>query len=284
MTALLPLPMATRALGIALACLIANSAWGQNTSMFGRSSVSNRGSSMGTGSGFGSSFGGMSGFGSGGLGSFGGGLGGFGGGMGGFGSTGLGGQGFGGMRGGSGFGNQNMGLGGAAQGGFVGRNTDASQFVGRNANTGGAQGQFGAGNRNTNLNRQNSTGGLGGRNLGLNLDQGLNANQGGAASNQVPMLRAPQRVAFEFTRPQPTSFASNLQKHFNKLTARNEALKNVTLSVEDDGTAVLQGEAASLAAARLAERLVRLEPGVKNVRSELTVPEPEKAEGSFPAP
>jgi hypothetical protein len=258
---------------VAALCALANVAVAQSTSMFGSSSVSNRSSGMGMGSmgGMGmGGFGGMGGMGMSGMGMSGfGGMGGLGG-MGGFG--GMSGQGMGMNRGTTGFGTPGNTFGGSPQGAFVGRNVNPNQFVGMNAMTGGAQG------RQNTTNRQ-GTGGAG-RNLGLNLSNlnlMQNLNQGGSASQatQPPMLRARQKVAFEVPRRQPTAVESSLQAHFGKLTSRNAALKGVTLSLDEKGVVVLQGDVASESAARLAEKIVRLEPGVRQVRSELSYPKSE---------
>lgn len=232
----------------------------QSNSMFGSNSVSNRGSSSSS-SGMGGF--GNSGFGSQGGGSGSGGLGGLGaiGGLGGLSQGGFGGAG--GNRGGAG-GNTGSAFGnnqGANQGGFIGRNADPSQFIGLNTLTGGNQGQLNSG-------RRNSQGGLGNRNTNLNGMQNLNpANSG---QNQAPSLRARQKVAFEYPKRQPAQVQTAVRLRIGKVPP----LKHVTLSVDDEGAIVLSGEVASESAARMAEKLVRLEPGVKSVRSELTFPAP----------
>ena len=213
----------------------------------------------------------MGGFGNSGFGSQGGGIGS--GGMGGlssgggFGNTGMGGMGgAGGGRGGTGGGNTGSAFGnnqGANQGGFVGRNVNPNQFIGLNTLTGGNPGQLNNG-------RQNSLGGLGNRNTNLNSQQNLNSSNSG--QNQGVPLRARQKVAFEYPKPQLATVQSAVQVRLDKFSTRNAALKSVTLAVDDTGAIVLHGDVASESTARLAEKLVRLEPGVKSVRSELTYP------------
>lgn len=190
---------------------------------------------------------------------------------GGFGSGGMGG-GFGGIggtganRGGTGFGNSGFGNNqGNNQGGFVGRNTNPNQFVGQNQMTGGNQGLLNSGNA-----RQNLLGALGNRSGAQNSSQNFNPSNSG--QNSAPMLRARQKVAFDFPKPPHTEIQTVVQTRITKLSTKNPALKDVTFLLDHRGTLVLQGEVASESAARLAAKLVRLEPGVKAVRSELTYP------------
>lgn len=227
-----------------------------SSSMFGGSSPSNRSASgmnsMGS-SNFGGSSSALGGGGTGGFGS-------------GFGAAGSGGTGMGGAnRGQTGMGaNGARNQGGANQGNFVGRNGDPNQFIGINNLTGGNAGQ--------NNNRQSQRG-QGNRN-GNNGNNGntQNQNMNAANNNQMPALRARQKIGFAFTRPQTARLQTQIQTRFAKLTQRNANLKDVTFSTDESGAVVLQGEVASASAAKLAEKLVRLEPGVKVVRSELTYP------------
>jgi osmotically-inducible protein OsmY len=85
-------------------------------------------------------------------------------------------------------------------------------------------------------------------------------------------IRAQQRIAFEYPKITAPAMQTQAQVRFNKLTANSPAMRGVTLAAEDGGVVVLKGQVASESAAKLAEKLVRLEPGVKSVRSELTFP------------
>ncbi len=249
------------ALWVGALSLAASPLAAQSNSMFGSNSVSNRGSSASGASGFGGSGFGSQGssFGSSGFGGLGGS-----GGLGGLGDGGVGGAG--GNRGGTGFGNSGSGSGnnqGANQAGFVGRNVNPNQFIGLNTLTGGNQGQLNNG-------RQNLLGALGNRNANLSGQQNLNPTNSG--QNQPTPLRARQKIAFEYSKPQPAAIHSAVQLRLGKFSSRNALLKNITVSVDDRGVAVLHGDAGSASTARLAENLVRQEPGVKSVRSELTYP------------
>ncbi len=243
-----------------LICLAATPVQAQS-SMFGSGSVSNRNSAgaMSPSSGF-------SGFGTGGSG-----LGGLGGGMGGGGLAGLAGMaGLGGNTGGLGNLAANRGNGGIGtgnqQGGFVGRNANPNQFIGANANTGGNngmnQGQF-QGNQ-----RQGNRGGA----RSLFSQNGNEFNQNNSAQTQAPILRARQKIAFNYAQNQLHTRQPQLQMKFTKLVQRNEALQNVAIAAENN-TVILRGEVSSAADARLAEKLVRLEPGVRAVQNELTYPD-----------
>lgn len=240
-----------------LVCLLPEMANAQNR---------NTGSSLGSGgsSGFGSS--GSSGFGNSGSSGFGG-SGGFGstGGNGfGGGTSGFGGQnGFGGNQNQSGFGNQNMLGNNANNGGILGRNTNQNQFLGRNIQNMGMGGnnQFGGGG-----------GRNGGGNRGNNALNALNGGGNGNGASQPLLVRPRQKIAFEYRLPETDQIHSTLTTRLTKLSANSPGLKNVTIAMEEKGVAVLKGEVASESDAKLAENVLRLEPGIRTVRNELTFP------------
>ncbi len=220
------------------------------SSGFGSSGFGTAGSSGGFGSsGFGSAGSGMGGMGSGGMGS---------GGMGGMGSGGMGGMGQGGM-------------GGQQQGGnFLGVNNNQTQFLGRGST--GQQGgmgqngmnQFGnnggnrGGNRGNNLNTMNSMLGNSGMNSGMNRQQ--------------PAVRPRQKVAFDYPAPKTDTLHVNLKSQLDRISLRHPGMTNVLVSSESNGELVLRGAVKSEADAKRAVNLVRLEPGVRTVRNELTFP------------
>lgn len=218
-------------------------------------------------SGMGGGFGGM-----GGLGGMSGGMGGMGGGFGGMGGN----SGFGGM--GNNRGGMGGGFGANAQGGFVGRNTNPNQFIGMNQNTGGnAQGMNGLQSMFGGQGGNRGLGSLGGRGGNSPVLNNFDQNQNNSAQNQQQSLRARQKVAFTYTNPRTISnigIHTHVQQRFGKLTERNVAMKNVQFATEGSSTVVLRGQVASQSDAKLAEKLVRLEPGVRSVRSELTFPAP----------
>lgn len=236
----------------------------------------------GGGGGFGGG-GGGGGMGGGGLG--GGGLGGGGMGGSGMGGGGLGGSGFGGSgMGGSGMGGSGMGgtgtFGGQSPFGqtgatgmngqqgqqqFLGRNTNTNQFLGRNVQ---GVGQNGMNQNTTNRRGLANRGGNQANNIN-NQQQGGPANARGQA-NQLPPIRPRQKVAFEYSRPQLAAVSTKLEVRLNKMPVFQG--KSVKLSVDPSGEVVLKGNVPSARDAKLAENLARLEPGVYNIRNELTYP------------
>lgn len=166
----------------------------------------------------------------------------------------------------SGFGQQTAGT---NRQGLVGRTDTSGRFVGsanagqQNFSTGtNALGQqFGARSRGLNNRQSNLFGGMG--------DDGFG---GGNTGTTTSRYRAPipqQKVAFDYRdRPAP-EVSQRLSTQFEKASQRL-AIRGVALSVED-GTVTLRGTVKSEGDRRLAEQLVRLEPGVRSVVNELEV-------------
>jgi BON domain len=163
-------------------------------------------------------------------------------------------------------------------GGFVGRNFAAQNFVGlQNAAAQGGPGSSGQGNR------FNGGGGFGQfGNRGQFGQQGFPANGqsggfGNQASNgltgQAPNLRPQQKVAFDYPTAPPAQVGSELKARFEKLSSRNPNLKEVVVLAGSAGLVRLEGTVPKAADARLAEQLVRLQPGVRQVVNEIEYPE-----------
>ncbi len=228
---------------------------------FGGSSAS-RGGGMGSsglgssgfGSGFGSSgFGGMgsSGFGGSGFGSSGFGGGGFGGG--GMGNSGFGGGGF----GNSGFGNS--GFGGSSGSGAYG---SAENFVGRDASD--MQAAFGQMGR---AGTQFFT--------TMNRNMSRNSSRGKAPRpwrTQPQPMRVEVHVAFDTPRPSSTQLATTVREHLTSILA-NHKMSQPNVSMQGD-TAVVTGVAASENERDVISQLISLEPGIRDVRNEMTVAAP----------
>ena len=180
----------------------------------------------------------------------------------GFGSTGIGGQTGQGGSGQTGFGGQNQ-LGGTANnGGILGRNTNQNQLLGRNIqNAGvGANNNFGGGR-----------GGGGNRgNNGNNLMNGVGSNGGNA--NQTPIVRPRLEVGFNFPKAKTENIQIALETRLTRLSVKTPAMKSVMVAVENKGEVVLRGTVGSESEAKLAMELLRLEPGVESIRSELSFP------------
>jgi hypothetical protein len=225
------------------------------------------------GSGFGSSGFGSSGFGSGfsssSLGSAGFGASRFG--SSGFGAAGFGGSGF----GTSGFGNSmfgNSGFGGGyGNRGYGATNSGGQNFVGRDA--GDMQQVFGQMGRagtqffnqmNRNMRRENSR---------------RQSNK--TVQNPAQPVRVEVRTAFTVPRPSPTQLASTIRTRLDAILVAHK-MSQPTLSMDGD-TAVLGGVAASESERDVISQLVALEPGVRDVRNEMTVATPTtEAAGTAP--
>ena len=149
--------------------------------------------------------------------------------------------------------------------GFLGGNQNAQgNFVGRNQRTG------------QNTRQQNNQGGnrqQGGR---QNLDDLLNGmnQQNNPTIDQRRAIRPQLRVAFDETTTTPaTESRSTLQPRFESLT-QTPSLRGVAYELDAEGVVVLRGKVDTPSQRRLAENVVKLEPGVKKVRNELTLNDP----------
>ncbi len=143
-----------------------------------------------------------------------------------------------------------------AQNGFVGGRNQQQQFIGGNQRT----------NQNTRQ-QQNQFGNQGRQNQ--NDQNGMN--QQGQNNNQRRAIRPQQKVAFEIPQRTETEIRTTLQTRFDGL-AQTPALRGVAFEMDSDGIVTLRGEVATTSARQLAANLVRLEPGVRKVVNELTVP------------
>ena len=149
-------------------------------------------------------------------------------------------------------GNQNAFIGGRnpaqGQGGFIG----ANQRTGQQQN-----------NRLQQNNRQN--------NFGQN---DFNNANGQGQQNQDPKraIRPQLKVAFEEVQRPTAEIRSTLQPRFDSLT-QSPALRGVTYELDYEGVVILRGSVDTPSQKRLAENVVKLEPGVKKVRNELTLNE-----------
>ncbi len=147
------------------------------------------------------------------------------------------------------------------QGGFVGRSDTAGRFVGNvMAGQQGVQGTnvggFGGGGR----------GQFGGRGGGFNPQGNFNR------TNQNRRTIRPQlRIGFEVTPIPAADVESNLATQMQRLETSRPELDGIEVQVGADRVAVLRGQVASEEDKKLAAMYVRLEPGVRDVRNELTV-------------
>jgi len=163
---------------------------------------------------------------------------------------------------------------GAQQGqnnGFLGVNNNPNNFLGRTA-----QGQTNLNGQTGNTGRGNRGNQGGGRQLDSNLQNILNGGQqgGGGQNSQPPAVRPRQKVAFEYPQPKLEAVIATTQTRLKKLAVRYPHLRDVQLAQEGDGTVILRGSAPSETDAKVAENMLRFEPGVRKIRNELTFPPP----------
>lgn len=176
------------------------------------------------------------------------------------------------------FGVNGSGISGAAQGGanaaqmgngtgFIGANNSANNFIGGagQAQQGGAR-QTGAQNRGGNARGGNN----GAQNL-LNLLGGMGGGAGGQTST-APVIRPRQKVAFDFPAPPAERLQTAVTRQVSFVSKTRPQFKDIQVTAGAAGEIVLTGSVASERDSRLAAKLARLEPGVRNVRNELTFP------------
>lgn len=149
---------------------------------------------------------------------------------------------------------------GTNQNGFVGGRNQQQQFIGGNQRTGQQQ--------NNRQDQQNNRQG----NFGQNDFNNQNG-QGQQAQDPKRAIRPQYRVAFDEPVIPAADIRSALQPQFEFLT-QLPALRGVAYELDTEGVVVLRGSVATPSQRRLAENVVKLEPGVKKVRNELTLNEP----------
>ena len=150
---------------------------------------------------------------------------------------------------------------GLNQSNFLGQGNNQQNFLGRNQRTQ---------TQNNQQNRQNNNNNRGQGNFGQND----NNQNGQGQQNQDPKraIRPQLRVAFVL-KATPTTEIRTLPPRFDSLS-QTPALRGVAYELDTEGVVVLRGTVDTLSQRRLAENVVKLEPGVKKVRNELTLNEP----------
>jgi hypothetical protein len=110
---------------------------------------------------------------------------------------------------------------------------------------------------------------------------GFNGGLGGAlggAAGSVSSAYAPRAVAFTTTvgYPMPATEPTRMRADLQAVIAQTSALpsRERIQTLEQGDAIVLRGSVGSLQERQLAEAILRLSPGVFNVRNELEVPEP----------
>jgi osmotically-inducible protein OsmY len=232
---------------------VVESAHAQNRTMFGNSSRSGISNGSSTTGGLGSTmFGNSGGLGSGGSGTTGG------------------------LSGGtqSPYGNNNSG--------FIGRNDQfMNQFIGRGdpnaTGTTGTTGRNGTmrnqgGNQNArNFAQRNQGRGNNGRNGNSFNNGNFNGNNGAAATQRTIQYQPRQQVDFTYRSPAPAAVQGAVNERLSGMALNAAALRNIDVSIDDNRLVTLRGEVADDRAKRMAEIVARMEPGVRDVKNELTV-------------
>ena len=150
--------------------------------------------------------------------------------------------------------------------GFVGRGNAANGFVGRNTN-----------GQTTNQARGFRQQGLGGnRGRGNQNNNRTNLNENVSNENRPTSTRTQIRprheVAFDYSKPAATKVAESLRARIQVLASRRTDLNVIEVDFDAErGEATLRGSVKSEQAAKVVEAVLRLEPGVRSVRSELTI-------------
>lgn len=157
----------------------------------------------------------------------------------------------------------NQGFIGANSGDFVGRSATGSSVNGQRSSRTQA-GQF----------RRNNGGGRNGRN-GQNGNNNNNANGTGGSQNSTlarNRVRALHKVAFDYPQPVTAAVGTSLASHIQSSIKARPDLANLQIAFDENlGQATLRGNVNSEESAQVAAALVRMEPGVRSVKSELTV-------------
>ncbi|MFP6765511.1 MAG: BON domain-containing protein [Planctomycetaceae bacterium] len=117
----------------------------------------------------------------------------------------------------------------------------------------------------------------GGSQLGRNTQQSSQRGQAGRASS-TRTIRPSLRLGFTPLRRPSQDVSRAVRRSFLRLAIRstriaetNPALSNVTIVAGKSGALTLQGSVPTRAARRLAENILRMEPGVRKIQNDLTV-------------
>ena len=141
--------------------------------------------------------------------------------------------------------------------GLVGRGDVGSRFIGNQLSQQGGTNQ----NRRFSSTRAAS---------GQTNTSRLNGNRS-SSSSQFGTFRPQQRVAFAYQQRSTAAVAANVTGRLQQTMALKDRLSGLGVQLNKEGQVTLRGQVKSEAARRLAENVIRLEPGVRSVRNELTI-------------
>ena len=142
---------------------------------------------------------------------------------------------------------------------------NTQQFLGANPSQGNGQ-------QNQQQNQSRNRNNRGRQNQGMDPNDPNGMNQQGQDDSRRS-IRPQQKVSFDVPKIPYEELNTTLNSRFERVT-RQPALRGVTVDLDADGVVVLRGEVATPSQKQLAANMVRLEPGVKKVRNELTLIEP----------
>ncbi len=132
---------------------------------------------------------------------------------------------------------------------------------------------------------QGADGFTGNRQVGQQQQQGANARftqaDGGRGFQQPEQpslqsqrrIRPRYRVAFEYQSLTSAGVAERSQRQVQTFRTAFNLPDSMSVELDEEGTAILRGQAVSLEMSRLIAQVVRMEPGVRDVKNELVVPE-----------
>jgi osmotically-inducible protein OsmY len=162
-----------------------------------------------------------------------------------------------------------MGMNGQQGQGLLGASNPRNGLLGSARQGAGQQGNQG---RNQGNNRGGNQRNSGGANRAGGQQQNF-TNQGSRNGyNSVRSIRPQLKIAFDVPHQRSETNVGRISARFDKLSTRS-ALRGVTFDA-DGGTVVLRGQVSSEENRKLAGILVSMEPGVRAVKNELTVTPP----------
>jgi len=159
-----------------------------------------------------------------------------------------------------------------------------SEFVGRGENSGRLVGSQNAGQAATGQSQSgfsgfsgrggNSRNGGNARSGNQNRNQGFGANNAGTTEKKRPVPAT--KINFRFQTPAAEGIATRLEQRLansRNVPSGGNLTSGIAVDLNEQGVATLQGTVSSLEHKSLIEAYVRLEPGVRSLKSELQVPD-----------
>ena len=147
--------------------------------------------------------------------------------------------------------------------GFVGRADKLDTFIGRQMANGAGTSSLG---RNMSANPRNART----RQRG-NDPNSTNGTAGSVQPQQTIRMMTRQRIAFSHPSVPASSVETRLNGRFGESLQKRLDATNLSFNLDSDGLLTMTGDVKSTDAKDLAEMIARMEPGVRDVRNDLTV-------------